>query len=354
MGSGPRTGAAAPATRPREHWTAERWTATERAHQARVDALITNHLARAARGEKHPVEDFLFTYYSLRPAQLRRWHPGAGVVLLGGAATPRLAWRDHVPAGDGGTGDGRTGDSGTGDGRTGDGRTGDGRTGDGGTGDGGTGVTLDVAAWLRRRGDSARRVRDLLAATASRPPLLGCFGLHEWAMVYRVPADDVRHAAWPLRLGRAATDAVVETQLMHCTHHDAFRFFTEAARPLNPLQPRREDQVALEQPGCLHATMDLYKWAYTLLPAVPSELVADAFELARDVRSLDMRASPYDLRALGFEPVPVETPSGRARYVEEQRAFAARGAGLRAALLARCAELLDAPPPTPGPRRSGD
>ena len=27
--------------------------------------------------------DFLFTYYSLRPRQLRVWHPGFGVVLGG-------------------------------------------------------------------------------------------------------------------------------------------------------------------------------------------------------------------------------------------------------------------------------
>ena len=34
---------------------------------------------------KHPVHDFLFTYYSQRPAQLRRWHPGYGVGLADGA-----------------------------------------------------------------------------------------------------------------------------------------------------------------------------------------------------------------------------------------------------------------------------
>ena len=28
---------------------------------------------------------------------------------------------------------------------------------------------------------------------------------------------------------------------------------------------------------------------------VPGELMLDAFELARDIRELDMRASPYDL-----------------------------------------------------------
>ena len=32
-------------------------------------------------------------------------------------------------------------------------------------------------------------VRDLLAAVAFRPPHLGCFGLHEWAMVYRLDPE---------------------------------------------------------------------------------------------------------------------------------------------------------------------
>jgi hypothetical protein len=287
------------------------WQGAESAHHERVDALLADRLARASRGGKHPVEDFLFTYYGLRPARLRRWHPGAGVVLLGDAATARLSWRHQVGVGT----------------------------------DDGLGVTLDLPGFLARRGDAVRHVRDLLAATAGRPPQLGCFGLHEWAMVYRLPADDVRHAGWPLRLGADGTDAVVETHRIRCTHHDAFRFFTPAARPLNQLQPRREDQLALEQPGCLHTTMDLYKWAYKLLPAVPSELVADAFVLARDVRGLDMRASPYDLQALGYEPVPIETPEGRAAYVEQQRAFAERAAPLRARLLSLSDRLLRTSPP---------
>jgi hypothetical protein len=110
--------------------------------------------------------------------------------------------------------------------------------------------------------------------------------------------------------------------------------------PRNALQPSRADQVALEQPGCVHATMDLYKWAYKLGPAVPGELVADCFELAADVRELDMRASPYDLRAHGYEPVAIETAEGRAAYVAAQRDFAARGAVLRARLLRTCDGLL--------------
>ena len=39
----------------------------------------TSHRRRS--GVKHPVHDFLFTYYSQRPAALRRWHPGWGVAL---------------------------------------------------------------------------------------------------------------------------------------------------------------------------------------------------------------------------------------------------------------------------------
>jgi hypothetical protein len=268
-----------------------RWTGLEAEHHRRVDALLRGHLERARRGEEHPVEDFLFTYYSLRPARLRRWHPGAGVALLG--ADERVRWRDH-------------------------------RVVDGA-------VTVDVPAFLARRATTVQHVSTLLAATAERPAHLGCFGLHEWAMVYGEP--ERRHAV-PLRLGQGGTDAVVERHRLRCTHFDAYRFFTPRGAPLNALRPTRESTVELEQPGCLHATMDLYKWAYKLLPVVPSELVVDAFELARDLRELDMRASPYDLTAFGYQPVRIETAEGKAEYVAAQREFAARGTVLRTRLLA--------------------
>jgi hypothetical protein len=86
--------------------------------------------------------------------------------------------------------------------------------------------------------------------------------------------------------------------------------------------------------------MDLYKHAYRLSPMVCSDLVADCFELARDIRALDMRASPYDLSALGYAPVRVETVVGKQEYVEAQRAFAERGAPLRARLVSECERLL--------------
>lgn len=277
------------------------WEAAEAAHHARVDVATAAHLRRREDGRRHPVEDFLFTYYSQRPAQLRRWHPGPGVVLEGAAGLSRAGWRFYRA-------------------------------------DGG-GVQLDLPGFAESRGETVQFVADLLGATRARQGQFGCFGLHEWAMVYRLGEDEVRHAGWPLRLGAAGTDAVVEAHQLRCSHYDAFRFYTPPARPLNLLQPTRERQVAMEQPGCLHAGMDLYKWAYKLSPAVPGALVMDCFDLARDIRELDMRASPYDLTELGYAPVPIETPQGKAEYAAAQRGFAARGQALRDRLLAALAGL---------------
>ena len=68
-------------------------------------------------------------------------------------------------------------------------------------------------------------------------------------------------------------------------------------------------------------------------PGHPSELVADCFEVAVEVRELDMRASPYDLSGFGYPPVPVETPAGRAEYARAQARSAARADPLRARLI---------------------
>lgn len=86
---------------------------------------------------------------------------------------------------------------------------------------------------------------------------------------------------------------------------------------------------------------DLYKHAFRLSPMISSDLVADCFELAWDIRTLDMRAAPYDLADLGFEPVRIETVDGKAEYVEAQRGFAERSAPLRERLIAECTRLLE-------------
>src|SRR6478735_4761225 len=72
---------------------AAQWRAQAARHVDRVQELTSGHQARSGRGIPHPVEDFLFTYYSLRPAQLRRWYPGAGVALAD--ASDRAGWRFH-------------------------------------------------------------------------------------------------------------------------------------------------------------------------------------------------------------------------------------------------------------------
>ncbi|MGC5170002.1 3-methyladenine DNA glycosylase [Microbacterium sp. DT81.1] len=270
------------------------WRARETAHRHRADALTADHRARSSRGEKHPIWDFLFTYYSYKPAMLRRWHPGAHVQLEDASAEPRAQWRWYAP----GTAAGS--------------------------------VIVDSASFEREKGASLALIERILRQTAARPGAYGCFGLHEWAMVYR--QGEHRHPV-PLRLGQDATDAVVEGHELRCTHFDAFRFFTPEAVPRNRDRPSREAQPAMEQPGCLHAGMDVYKWAVKLGPLVSGEVLLDAFELARDIRLLDMQASPYDMTPWGGEPVRIETAEGKAEYVRRQRAFAERSNALRSRIL---------------------
>ena len=86
--------------------------------------------------------------------------------------------------------------------------------------------------------------------------------------------------------------------------------------------------------------MDLYKWTFKLAPWCPSELIADTFELASDIRELDMRASPYDLTSYGYTAVPIETSEGRAQYEKSQREFAERARPLRRRLMLLCDSLL--------------
>lgn len=90
-------------------------------------------------------------------------------------------------------------------------------------------------------------------------------------------------------------------------------------------------------------TMDLLKWSLKLGPAVPGDLLLDCLALARLVRVLDMRASPYDVTSLGETPVPIETPEGRAQFVAAQRVFAERAAPLRQRLVETAARVLATP-----------
>jgi hypothetical protein len=272
--------------------TRTEWGALERDHEQRADDLTRGWRERAGTGVTHPVDDYLFTYYPYRPRILRRWHPGAGVALANAAKADRASWKWYAAAGDD--------------------------------------LVVDSMAFRAANERSIRFIATLLTQSSERQAQFGCFGLHEWAMVYR--ESEHRHDV-PLRLGQRQTDAVVESHKIACSHFDAYRFFTPDARDLNRERPTRDNQPAMEQPGCLHAGMDVYKWAIKLGPLIPGTLLLDCFELARDIRRVDMRASPYDLGEWGLEPIAIETPAGKAEYVREQRAFTDRSNRLRKRVL---------------------
>lgn len=283
--------------------TAE-WQARAAAHRARVEQYTTPRRERRARGASHPVHDFLFQYYSYSPAKLEAWHPSPGEALEDSAeARERFGEPLYRVAG---------------------------------------GVVWRMAsAMSRAERDTFVKVLDVLRATHERPAQFGCYGMHEWAMVYG--GHDVRHAqVAPLRMPQAELDAFVESRPILCSHFEAFRFFAPAAKPLNRVLLTYETRHDLEQPGCIHANMDLYRWAFTCMPWVGSELLWQCFALAVDLRRLDMEAGPYDLRAFGVEAVRVETPEGREEYQRRQRALSERARGVRSALIEELAAVLEA------------
>lgn len=270
------------------------WQSLADQHRERVEPLIQDRLARRERGEKNAVEDFLFEYYPYSPNKLATWHPGVGYVLAGGSARPyaRLTGYQEID-----------------------------------------GLVMLDPAWLNARRDRLNVTLRILENTAERPAQTGCFALHEWAMTYRLNQEEVRHTYLPLRLTPDEIADVIEELGLRCTHIDAFRFFTPDAIPLNATTPTRDTQPDNEQPGCLHAAMDLYKYAFWHSPFVPSDLVLDCFLNAATARELDMRASPYDVSPFGLEAIRLETPEGRRQYADEQRHMIERTTPLRERLL---------------------
>ena len=307
----------------------DEWEARSAAHRARVAPMAEAWLARRSRGEKHPVWDFLFTYYNFSPNKLMTWNPGIGEISnfksqISNSESqisnlqpspnsepqiPNLhsssSWESQIsnlqsPISNDGT------------------------------------VVHVWPAITPRLARQAEWIARLCANVLSKPPRLGCFGLHEWAMVYQLSEEEIRHSGYQLRLSPAALEAFVKAQPICCSHFDAFRFFTPPAVPLNSLRPTLETRQDMEQSGCLHANMDLYKWAYKLWPWIGSDLLADAFEVAVASRAFDMRASPYELTALGFDPILIETDAGKDAYRREQLRLAAMAEPVRRKLLGAC------------------
>jgi hypothetical protein len=187
---------------------AEQWTVRAGEYASRVERFVTPHVRRAQIAEPHPIWDFLFSYHSLRPRQLRCWHPGYGVVLTGSEAIRR---------------------------------------------------------YRNRRGYTS----EVSGVTVSDDYLKPC----------------------------------------HATR----------ARPAAP-----RDRIG-SSPAREHGSVQM------VVQVEPADRLR-----------VDMRASPYDLQAYGYQPVRIETACGRAEYVREQAAIAERAAVVRQDLLARCRALLDA------------
>jgi hypothetical protein len=268
-------------------------------HKERLAPFADERIIRMARREKHPVRDFLFEYYAYRPAQLLRWSPGCNVILEG-ARPGDVEWNDFTPT------------------------------------DGGLILTADSFPTHRR--SFVRWALHYLEEIAARPPLFGCFGLHEWAMVYRTA--EVRHSRTPLRVSLETIAATVEAEELCCTHFDAFRFFTPAAVLRNRIWLTRDITDQHDQRGCVHVTMDLYRYAHKISPWSTGDLIADTFLLAWKARELDMRASPYDLGEYGLQPIRIETRAGREEYVEWQRTLAEEAVPLRQRLIGEYRKLM--------------
>ena len=273
------------------------WQKAAKAHRRRAEEWTLPYRSRRTQGRLHPVHDFLFIYYRFAPAQLEQWHPAAGTSLEAPQMISNYSEKYYTHA-----------DS-----------------------------TLfldpdkiDVKARKRLQWSLY-----LCCAVGNRPPQFRCFGMHEWAMVYQGgPEGRPRHeGTLNLRLPQAQIDELVRNQLTCCSHFDAFRFFTDSAKPFNRLHPTQEARLHNEQPGCLHTNMDLYKWTAKSMPWVGSDLLWDAFEYAVRCREIDMRASPYDCTPLGLQPIRIETLEGRAEYEREQRKLADDGQPLRTRLI---------------------
>ncbi len=279
----------------------EEWRQNKAEHRQRISDIIDDYLERRSEQEKDPVMDFLFEYYAFRPSYLKSWSPGFGTLLVNGAAEE---WRfDEMKRIDGN-------------------------------------CYLDLSHFSEERISSLKWILEVLEQSKNRKPSFGCFGMHEWAMVYK--ADNVRHDYLSLRMDEKELAEFVESRPLVCTHFDAFRFFTEEAKPQNKFELNRDNFARMEQPGCLHTNMDLYKWAFKMYPWISSETIREAFELAVETRLVDMKASPYDLRERGLEPIKIETDEGRKEYMSRQQDIFRQSQPIREQLIEEYQYLLSA------------
>ena len=253
------------------------WRLRAKNHQSKVDSLISEWRQYKKNAQKHPTLDFLFYYYNLKATRLRLWSPGAGIELEG-THDANLLFGYYSKSKNG--------------------------------------FELNPNKFPLNRINTFRWTNKLLENTASQTPVFNCYGVHEWSMIYK--SQSKRHEQLPLRISQDQLNSFVENTPCNCTHFDAFRFFTKDAKPLIKHPLNRDNQPDYEQSACLHANMDLYKWAYKVFPFISADILLECFELAIQCRYLDMQASPYDLSEFKMEPIEVNLSSGREKYISEQ------------------------------------
>ncbi|WP_124053886.1 3-methyladenine DNA glycosylase [Arcanobacterium ihumii] len=287
---------------PVEDWT-NRWNH----HVREADARTAPHIQRRERGEKHPLEDFLWEYYPLRAGRFRTWYPGIDDDGAVGLERPSsclveacIYWNKLAHSRWFRTDD-------------------DALT-----------CYLNVPAFVEYRHHGINFLRKLLTKLQNTTPVFGCLGWHEWAMAYKV--DELRHSL-PLRLGQDRTNAIVEQAHIRCTHFDAYQFFSPQAIDLNMVRPTYETVLDYEQPGCIHVNMDLLRACIQLGPLIPGELLLESYDLARRARTIDMAASPYNCEAIGLKPILIETTEGKAEYIRAQQELAETARPIRAKVL---------------------
>ena len=195
---------------------------------------------------------------------------------------------------------------------------------------------LDVGRFLDRRGDRSRSSptcsRDRRPAGRSWAASACTSG--RWSTA--TAEGEVRHAACRCGWAQAGTAAVVEPHPVRCTHFDAYRFFTP---------PRAAAQRAAAHPGRPSASWSspaacTPPWTSTSgptssAPACPASWLPTASSSPREVRELDMRASPYDLAAPRL-PAGADRDAGGGRVRAGPARVRRPGAALRERLLAIC------------------
>ena len=189
-----------------ESLSRETWQNMAADYESAVRPWFAGYRDRRSRGVKHPVHDFLFEYYQTKRQRVERWHPPVGR-LLQDVEPDAFSWIKLFQS------------------------------------------LENARGWIAPSSvddtiaERLRWIQSLIEAAMGRPARFQCFGLHEWAMVYR--SEEIRHESTPLRLSMDKIAEVVEARTLCCSHWDAFRFFTQLARPVNTLQPSWGPQVGV-------------------------------------------------------------------------------------------------------------